>query len=105
MCTAETVEIHKEIVPCFLLLVAMLERLKGQKGRAPSESCNDIFIFPKNVECGANVGLGKIVGEDLGRIVGSLLTFDNRTSALEELCLVSKRFNLVFLKLTYRATC
>ena len=44
VCLAEAVEIHEQVVPGFLLLVAVLAGFEGEERDAPREGGDEIFV-------------------------------------------------------------
>jgi len=81
----QAVEVDQQVVPGFLLLVAVLEGFKGQEGAAPGEGRYEVLIFAEDVEGGADVGLVEEVLEDEGGVVAWLVSLENRASRFEEL--------------------
>jgi hypothetical protein len=85
MCFAQPVKIHEEVVPCFLLLVAVLAGFEGEERHAPCEGGDEVGVGPDDVEGAADGAAGVEVGEDGGGVVGGLFVVEDGARGFEEL--------------------
>ena len=74
MSSAEAPEVDEEAVPRVFLFIAMLERFEGEKGGAPSEGSNDVFIAIEDVKGGTHVATREESAKDFACIILSGFT-------------------------------
>jgi hypothetical protein len=85
VCLGEAVEVDEEIVPCFLLLIAVLAGLERQERDAPCECSDEILVGPNDIKSTANVAAILEVCENARGVVGGLVAVENRTGRFEKL--------------------
>jgi hypothetical protein len=55
MSLGQAVKIDEEVVPCLLLLIAVLRGFESEEGDAPCESGDEVFVGADDVEGAADV--------------------------------------------------
>jgi hypothetical protein len=81
----QAVEVDEEVVPGFLLLVAVLGGFESEEGDAPCEGGDEIFVGADDVKGAANRATGVEVCEDGGCVVCGLFVVEDGARGFEEL--------------------
>lgn len=69
MCFAEAVKVNEEVIPGLLLLVAVLEGLKGEEGGTPGEGGDKVAVRADDVKGAANLRAGSEVRQNASCVV------------------------------------
>lgn len=85
VCFTEAVEIDEEVVPGCFLDVAAFEGFEGEVGGAPGEGRDEVRGVGEDVEGGADVLAGVVVGEDGCGVVGGFLAGEDGARGFEKL--------------------
>jgi hypothetical protein len=81
----QAVEVDEQVVPGFLLLVAVLAGLEGEEGDAPGEGGDEVFVAADDVEGAADGAAGVEVGEDACGVVCGGFVVEDGAGGFKEL--------------------